>query len=615
MIASIAAAAAGIGFYAAEAWPGLENETLDFRFGVRGASRPSDVVVVAIDEKTFSDLRVQWPFPRSLDGAVVRRLHDDGARTIAYDIQFTEPTAPPQDLALYNAIASAGNVVLATTEVNARGETDVLGGEANLARAHAVAATSNLPADPGGVIRRYKYTELGLKSFAAEAAQLDGHPIARSRFGADGATIDFVGPPGTIPTVSFSEVLRGRVPPRTFAGKVVVVGVSAPTLQDVHQTSTASTNPMSGPEIQANAIWTALHGNPLQPAPTWLELIAITLLAVLAPAASLRLRVSLSAGLALLVAGVYLALAQLAFDAGTIMLVSYPLLAWAVGMVGMVAANYTGALIERDGFSRRLSESQLELIHRLAHAAEFRDRETGEHIQRIGVLCERLALAVGWQADQASMLRHASAMHDIGKIGMPDRVLLKPGELDEDEWAIIRTHPATGGEILAGSDSPLLQMAEEIARTHHEWWDGSGYPVGLKGEQIPTVGRICAVCDVYDALLSERSYKPAWTPQEALAEIKEGSGSRFDPRLVDAFLQIAPSLTSELGGAGEDEADAGKPAVKPSLPRFDTDNIEAFRTARANDRLRDPPAPGAGSITRGSEPGARQGPVDSDTRP
>lgn len=597
MIASILAAAAGIGCYAAEAWPGLESETLDIRFRLRGTSHPSDVVVVAIDDKTFSEMRLQWPFPRSLHGAVIRRLHADGARTIAYDIQFTEPTVPLQDLALYNAIGAAGHVVLATTEVNAQGETDVLGGEANLARAHAVAATSNLPADPGGVIRRYKYTELGLKSFAAEAAELDGHPISPSRFGADGATIDFVGPPGTIPTVSFSEVLRGRVPPRTFAGKVVVVGVSAPTLQDVHPTSTASTKLMSGPEIQANAIWTALHGNPLQPAPTWLGLIAIALLGILAPLASLRLRVSLSGALALLLAGGYVVIAQLAFDSGTIILVSYPLLAWVLGMVGMVAANYTGALIERNGFSRRLSESQLELIHRLAHAAEFRDTETGEHIQRIGVLCEQLALAIGWHPDRANMLRHASAMHDIGKIGIPDRVLLKPGEFDEEERTIIRTHPTTGAEILAGSDSPLLQMAEDIARTHHERWDGSGYPVGLEGDQIPTVGRICAVCDVYDALLSKRSYKQAWTPRAALAEIKRGSGSHFDPELVDAFLLMAPNLTGELEATDEPD---GATAVNPLGPQFDTDTIAVFRTDRATRR--------AGSLGKGNELGATHGP-------
>ena len=562
-IAALVAVSAGVGAYTTDAWPRLENETLDLRFDLRKPARSNDVVVVAIDEETFSDLGLQWPFKRSLHGALIKRLHADGARAIAYDIQFTEPTVQHEDLALYRAAALAGRVAFATTEVDAHGHTNVLGGDANLRRIGAVAAASNLPADPGGIIRRYHYAQLGLKSLAAAAAQLEGHPIAKSRFAGGAALIDFRGPPGTIRTVSFSDVLRGRVPARTFAGKVVVVGVSAPTLQDVHQTSTATANPMSGPEIQANAIWTALHGNPLQPAPAWLDVLAILLLGAIAPFASLRLSVALAAAASVLLAGIYVVAAQLAFDSGTVLLVSYPLAAGALGLVGMVAANYVAALIERDGFSRRLSESQLELIQRLAHAVEFRDTETGEHIQRIGFLCERLALAIGWQPAQAEMLRHASAMHDIGKVGIPDRVLLKPGKLDEQEWEVIRTHPVTGGEILAGSDSPLLQMAEQVARTHHERWDGSGYPAGLRGEQIPLAGRICAVCDVYDALLSKRSYKQSWTSEDALAEIARGAGSHFDPALARAFLELAPQLTDELDAAAT-AATARPTSIEPA---------------------------------------------------
>ena len=153
------------------------------------------------------------------------------------------------------------------------------------------------------------------------------------------------------------------------------------------------------------------------------------------------------------------------------------------------------------------------------------------------------------------MLRHASAMHDIGKIGVPDKVLLKPGKLDSEEWAIQQTHTTTGADMLAHSANPLVQMAEDIARTHHERWDGSGYPAGMKGEEIPLVGRICAVCDVYDALLSKRPYKEPWRVEEALAEIALGSGTHFDPRVADAFLQLAPLLADEL--------DAGSPTGAP----------------------------------------------------
>jgi len=341
-VAAVFAVAVGVAAYAANVWPRIENESVDLRFSFHGATRPpDDVAVVAIDAKTFSDLHLQWPFPRRLHAAMIERLHADGASTIVYDIQFTEPSrlGPGDDLALYHEIGRAGKVVLATSEVDARDQTDVLGGEANLRRVHAIAAASNLPADAGGVIRRYPYSMLGLKGLALTAAETDGHAVMRSRFNDGSAWIDFRGPPGTINTVPFSDVLRGRVAPRTFSGKIVVVGAAAPTLQDVHPTSTASAAPMTGAEIQASAIWTALHGNPLQAAPAWLALLAILLGGAVAPLASLRLRVVFSTLIAAALAGTYLVLAQLAFDSGTILVLTYPLATLALGIISMVAAN------------------------------------------------------------------------------------------------------------------------------------------------------------------------------------------------------------------------------------------------------------------------------------
>jgi CHASE2 domain-containing sensor protein len=538
--------AAGVSSYLVDAWPRLENDTIDMRFSVRKPSRAPEVVVVAIDDKTFSDLRRQWPFPRRLHAAVINRLAADGASAIAYDVQFTEPTDKRDDLALYESIAhSKTPVVLAATEVNAAGQTNVLGGEGVLKEAHAVAAAANLPAESGGVIRRYPYSLLGLKSFAVAASEATGGTIRRSRFSHEGALIDFRGPPGTIKTVSYGEVLEGRVKPPVFKGKIVVVGATSATLQDVHQTSTTSGSPMAGPEIQANAIWTALHDNPLQPAPGWLALIAILLGAGIAPLASLRFRVLTSALIAGGVAVGYLVLAQLTFDGGTVLVVTYPLAGWALGTIGMVTANYVGAFIERNAFAEQLRESQLELIQRLAQAVDTRDTETGEHIERIGRLSQLLAVEIGWSAADAEVLRHASAMHDIGKIGIPDHILLKPGKLTPEEWEVVKAHTTTGAEILAGSSNPLVQTARDIAISHHERWDGSGYPAGLKQEEIPIAARICAIVDVYDALLSKRSYKEAWTLEQTLAEIEQGRGTHFDPRLVSAFLKLAPSLARE----------------------------------------------------------------------
>jgi putative two-component system response regulator len=158
----------------------------------------------------------------------------------------------------------------------------------------------------------------------------------------------------------------------------------------------------------------------------------------------------------------------------------------------------------------------------------------------MSLLCERLAAQIGWSVADAELLRHAAALHDVGKIGIPDRVLLKPGKLDPEEREVMKRHASIGAAMLADSPSELLQLAEAIARTHHERWDGGGYPAGLAREEIPLAGRICAVCDVYDALVSPRPYKDAWRPSDALAEIASLSGRHFDPELVEAFLELWP---------------------------------------------------------------------------
>ena len=166
-----------------------------------------------------------------------------------------------------------------------------------------------------------------------------------------------------------------------------------------------------------------------------------------------------------------------------------------------------------------LRDTQLEIVRRLGQAVESRDGDTGEHIERISRLCQQLALALGLSEAEAELIGHASTMHDVGKIGIPDSVLLKPSRLDPDEWALMQSHTTIGAAILAGSSSPLLQTAESIALTHHERWDGTGYPAGLRGDAIPLAARICAVCDVFDALLSKRRYKRSWTMEEAIAEL------------------------------------------------------------------------------------------------
>ncbi len=189
-----------------------------------------------------------------------------------------------------------------------------------------------------------------------------------------------------------------------------------------------------------------------------------------------------------------------------------------------------------------LRNTQLEIIHRLGHAAEYKDNETGFHIIRMSLYCGLMGQALGMTPAEVESLQRASPMHDVGKIGIPDRVLLKPGKLDADEWTIMKTHAAIGADLLAGSNSPLIQAASIIALTHHEKWDGSGYPRGIKGDAIPLTGRICAICDVFDALTSERPYKKAWTVEETMTELHAGAGKHFDPDLITVFEGILPQV-------------------------------------------------------------------------
>lgn len=189
--------------------------------------------------------------------------------------------------------------------------------------------------------------------------------------------------------------------------------------------------------------------------------------------------------------------------------------------------------------TRQLDDANRDTVHRLARAAEFRDDETGRHIQRVGEMASALATEMGLDEGLPGYLLFAAQLHDIGKIGISDSVLLKPGKLTEEEFDLIKTHTTVGQQILTGSPSFLVQLAAEIALSHHERWDGAGYPRGLAGEDIPLCGRITAVADVYDALTHRRPYKPAWTHAQALAEITKQSAKMFDPNVVDAFATLA----------------------------------------------------------------------------
>lgn len=187
--------------------------------------------------------------------------------------------------------------------------------------------------------------------------------------------------------------------------------------------------------------------------------------------------------------------------------------------------------------TRELEKSQMEMVARLANAAEYRDDETGQHTRRVGCISAAIAQILGWPEEQARLISWAARLHDVGKLGVRDTVLLKRGKLTSDEFTLIQAHTTIGASILSGSSSSLLRMAEEIALSHHERWDGTGYPLGLSKDEIPVSARIVAVADTFDALVNERPYKPAWSREDALTEIRRQSGHQFDPKVVTAFLE------------------------------------------------------------------------------
>ncbi len=194
--------------------------------------------------------------------------------------------------------------------------------------------------------------------------------------------------------------------------------------------------------------------------------------------------------------------------------------------------------------AEQLKKAHVDLVQRLGRAAEYKDTDTGEHIIRMSQYCKVLALALGMDEQHAELLRQAAPMHDVGKIGIPDAVLLKPGKLTDDEFDQMKQHAVIGAQILENSSSPLIQLAHVLAIEHHEKWDGTGYPNGLKGNEISLEGRIVAIADVFDALTSKRPYKEPWSIEQTIKHMQQQAGKHFDPQLITLFIEKIDAIVA-----------------------------------------------------------------------
>ena len=382
---AVAFATAGLGVtaYLTDAFRWLELRSIDARFSIRGERpKPPEVAVVAVDDTTFNELPIRWPFPRRYHARVIDNLKRAGAKVIVYDVQFTEKSDPRDDNALLQSVYNAGNVVLGSSEIGAHGSTRIFGGDQVVHAARALPASVLYALDPGGVIRRIDYQTQGLDTMPVVAyRRAFGHNPSHSGFGKDGAWIDFNGGQKSVETIPFSRIYNNKFPPSAVRGRIVVVGASAPSLQDVHATSSTGSEEMAGPEIQAHAIDTIVRGVPLRPSSQTVDILLILLMAFLAPLPALRLRALWAILTAVVGMALFLVAAQVAFNHGHIVSVAYPLITGVLSTFGCLTVEYFTEVRERrrtrTAFSRFVPAA---VVDRVLEQAEDGLRLGGEEV-------------------------------------------------------------------------------------------------------------------------------------------------------------------------------------------------------------------------------------------
>lgn len=519
-----------------------------------------DMALILIGEPSLRALG-RWPWPRSVHGRLVDRLAP--AKTVVLDFLFPEATAPSEDRALASAVAGQGNVVVAA-HLGAGPEPALILPQGDLARSAAALGVANVVPDVDGLYRQtvplWPYGEKSLPSLAlaahlahsGEALEAVSDSPLKLRLGGRDLPLDGqrlwlpLIDETTLAAYEYVDVLEGRVDGKSFAGKLVIVGVDVAGIgfQDLLSVPRGlAVRPLAGPLFLALAVEALREREPLRPIPATAQATTAALFSLAAAliGALLPVRRSILLLGTLVAAG---ALAPLALLAGGNLWFS-PL-----GPLAGTALLFPAAHIVRLHALHRESERQrLEAfegtVKAIVAAVDAKDPDTGGHSERVAALASRLGREMDLPDEEIEALAIGALLHDVGKIGIPDSVLQKPDRLTEEEYTVIRSHPLRSREILEAV--PLRETSFRAMAEHHEKLDGSGYPDGLAGDAISLSGRILAVADTFDALLSRRVYKEGWPLEKVLAFFRDERDKTFDGAVIDALESVVAGWEEEEG--------------------------------------------------------------------
>ncbi|MFC2036154.1 CHASE2 domain-containing protein [Chloroflexota bacterium] len=523
--------------------------------------RPSpNIVVVGMDDDTFDTYGMQTSWPRSLHIQAIDNLSNAGAKVIGFDVLFSDSS--PDDVALAAAMESAGNIILPLvgTEYQPSADpkttyTHILSPAALLKEASSKVGHANISPDPDGIVRRLPlvirdgngqtYPAFSLAvlhtlfamSLPQEYMRQDGvlHLLSRdvpidTRYY---FRIDFAPENASRPYISYKDVISGDFDPLVVENKIVLIGMTATGELD-KWTVPVSADKVPGVFIHAATIDNILNQRFLTEVNTGTNLMIMLLLVGITGFSLPRLGLRWGGIVVGILFAGYLIASFLAFENGYVLNTLYPLSILPVSYVGNVLIQNTVTVVENSRLHQKVTDGYKSTIKALAASIDAKDHYTRGHSQRVTEFTLLGATSLPMSQEELEVLEYAGILHDIGKIGIPDDILRKPGPLTPEEWSIIRQHPIIGAKII--DDIPFLGEARNLALHHHERYDGSGYPDGLTGNDIPLGARLLAVADAFDSMTTDRAYRTAMNVDDALNELRKCIGTQLCPVTVEAFI-------------------------------------------------------------------------------